>query len=193
MNKVYKSIWNAVTRSWTAVSEWQSSRGKQSTKSKKSLAVTLALAISLGVTSQFAFAENYGGGIFSPDTIRLDKPIYIGNNNQAGILQEHDTQISNLFGIPVNISFQTTNVDINNLDPFKQSTHGFRQIILKSDSLSDLTVGSIHDMFENMSQYNKITQGITQNGSSNPVAYFDYASGERVYKLVRFHQLVEVQ
>ena len=172
-----------MTRSWTAVSEWQSSRGKQSTKSKKSLAVTLALAISLGVTSQFAFAENYGGGIFSPDTIRLDKPIYIGNNNQAGILQEHDTQISNLFGIPVNISFQTTNVDINNLDPFKQSTHGFRQIILKSDSLSDLTVGSIHDMFENMSQYNKITQGITQNGSSNPVAYFDYASGERVYKL----------
>ena len=94
MNKVYKSIWNAVTRSWTAVSEWQSSRGKQSTKSKKSLAVTLAFAISLGVTSQFAFVEKYGGGILfwpNPDTIRLDNPIYIGNNNQAGILQEHDT------------------------------------------------------------------------------------------------------
>ncbi len=146
----------------------------------------MALAISLGVTSQFAFAEKYGGGILfwpNPDTIRLDSPIYIGNNNQAGILQEHDTQISNLIDNPVNISFQTTNVDINNLDPFKQSTHGFRQIILKSVSLSDHTVGSIHDMFENMSQYNKITQGITQNGSSNPVAYFDYASGERVYKL----------
>ena len=28
MNKVYKSIWNAVTRSWTAVSEWQSTHRK---------------------------------------------------------------------------------------------------------------------------------------------------------------------
>lgn len=37
MNRIYKSVWNAVTRSWTAVSEWKQARGKKSKNLLKSI------------------------------------------------------------------------------------------------------------------------------------------------------------
>lgn len=43
MNRIYKSIWNAITHSWTAVSEWQKSKGKSS----RSKAVTSIFFLTL--------------------------------------------------------------------------------------------------------------------------------------------------
>ena len=52
MNRIYKSVWNAVTRSWTAVSEWQKSRTKKS-KAK------LFLPLSITLISGTVLADNW--------------------------------------------------------------------------------------------------------------------------------------
>lgn len=44
MNKIYKSIWNAVTRSWTAVSECQKSRGKQAKRNVSFFVISLLVS-----------------------------------------------------------------------------------------------------------------------------------------------------
>ncbi|HIT95656.1 MAG TPA: autotransporter outer membrane beta-barrel domain-containing protein [Candidatus Aphodousia faecavium] len=180
MNKVYKSIWNAVTRSWTAVSEWQTSRGKRSTKNKKTLAVSLTLLTSLAVTSQFAYAAGIYG-IFGNNTISL-APIFIGDNSQTSISQEDYTSLNHVRN-SIGIELSTVNADINKIDPFEQSTKGFIQAILYSENLvSNATHGQVHEVFD-LSNYNNIVQGVTQGSSSQPVAYFSYATGQRVYNL----------
>lgn len=180
MNKVYKSIWNAVTRSWTAVSEWQTSRGKRSTKNKKTLAVSLTLLTSLAVTSQFAYAAGIYG-ILGNNTISL-APIFIGDNSQTSISQENYTSLNHV-GNSIGIELSTVNADINKIDPFEQSTKGFIQAILYSENLvSNATRGQVHEVFD-LSNYNNIVQGVTQGSSSQPVAYFSYATGQRVYNL----------
>ena len=50
MNKVYKSIWNAVTRSWTAVSEIKKSRGKKNNCVKLSIFLLSLLSLSINCT-----------------------------------------------------------------------------------------------------------------------------------------------
>ena len=50
MNKVYKSIWNAVTRSWTAVSEIKKSRGKKNNCVKFSIFLLSLLSLSMNST-----------------------------------------------------------------------------------------------------------------------------------------------
>ena len=57
MNRIYKSVWNAVTRSWTAVNEWTKSNKKQSS-CVKSLTTGMVLGI-LMVTNSYAL-DYYG-------------------------------------------------------------------------------------------------------------------------------------
>lgn len=57
MNRIYKSVWNAVTRSWTAVDEWTKSNKKQSS-CVKSLTTGMVLGI-LMVTNSYAL-DYYG-------------------------------------------------------------------------------------------------------------------------------------
>lgn len=57
MNKIYKSIWNHVTRTFTAVSEIQQTRGK---KAKNN---TIALAVGGALLSVISSAFGYGGWV----------------------------------------------------------------------------------------------------------------------------------
>lgn len=61
MNRIYKSIWNAITHSWTAVSEWQSAKGKKSGKVLKSLFISTLI---LSAVSSPTYANTYGPGSY---------------------------------------------------------------------------------------------------------------------------------
>lgn len=65
MNKIYKSIWNVVTQSFTAVSENQKSRGKRS----KSMKLGGGIALVALLASNIAQAAWYVGGNIDVDTI----------------------------------------------------------------------------------------------------------------------------
>ena len=65
MNKIYKSIWNVVTQSFTAVSESQKSRGKRS----KSMKLGGGIALVALLASNIAQAAWYVGGNIDVDTI----------------------------------------------------------------------------------------------------------------------------
>ena len=109
MNRIYKSVWNAVTRSWTAVSEWQKAQGK------KARSLKLLPAISLLLTSPTILAS-YG---FSN--------VVIGNNLNA---IEGDYFFDNLpmNDIDVTVKPEVTLNDIGGVSNlFTLSNKGFEQ------------------------------------------------------------------
>ena len=56
MNRIYKTIWNAATQSWTVAGELASAKGKSASKTVTTLAA-LSVASVLGVSSAMA-ADN---------------------------------------------------------------------------------------------------------------------------------------
>ena len=57
MNRIYKSVWNAVTRSWTAVNEWTKSNKKKSSCIKS---LTAGIALSMLIVPNSYATEHYG-------------------------------------------------------------------------------------------------------------------------------------
>ena len=83
MNRIYKSVWNAVTRTWTAVSENQRSQRKGA-KGIKNLMACTALLASL-FTSTGVWAANYSVG-----NVNFG-PITIGDNSENNVKAEDMT------------------------------------------------------------------------------------------------------
>ena len=56
MNRIYKTIWNAATQSWTVAGELASAKGKSASKTVSTLAALSVVSV-LGVSSAMA-ADN---------------------------------------------------------------------------------------------------------------------------------------
>ena len=75
MNKVYKSIWNAVTRSWTAVSEAQRIKGKKS----RSLSFGVAFVCPLFLFGPLSYAADVDKNYTDPIVIGLDQSVTVSD------------------------------------------------------------------------------------------------------------------
>ena len=105
MNRIYKTIWNAATQSWTVAGELASAKGKSASKTVSTLAA-LSVASVLGVSSAMA-ADNAVPKLTSveqtPATNIVTKDgktiIIINNDSTNGVTTETNSKD----GIPKHI------------------------------------------------------------------------------------------
>lgn len=178
MNKVYKSIWNVVTQSFTAVSENQRSRGKRS-KSLKLGGGTLLVAL---MFPTLAFAYEAG------ETIQAGS-ISFGAGYEQTILETETNVFWGLGGESVYISVSPKAASLSDLGGasslISYSSDGLAQTVLRSKSLT--VWGSMNDRFEVLNDDSDISQdllGDDGNGNQVTVATLKFAIGERARNLV---------
>lgn len=180
MNRIYKSIWNAITHSWTAVSEWQSAKGKKSGKVLKSLFISTLI---LSAVSSPTYANTYGPGSY--ETLVLNG-FYIGNS--AWKLEQPLDEDSTWFGtLPLNneIVIDFSNIqntrfeDIGSSEGLlKLASEGYRQVVFTTSEITDY--GYANSMFDTSATKN-IRSDLYQN--SERVATLNYAVGNEAFGL----------
>ena len=164
MNRIYKSVWNAVTRSWTAVSEWQKSHKKTSVCIANCLFVSTLL-----LSPSVSTAEYYTSYAGHADTITLNN-FFIGNSDWKleQDIDESVTWISHVaLGSGIRLDFKNIQgSDINDIGGTRGllnlSTEGYRQVILTTERLIDN--GDADGMFD-LSGQSQITTSLTQNNA----------------------------
>ncbi|WP_295669705.1 ESPR domain-containing protein [uncultured Haemophilus sp.] len=98
MNRIYKTIWNAATQSWTVAGELASAKGKSASKTVSTLAALSVVSV-LGVSSAMA-ADNELPKLTAvpeaPTTNFVTKPgqtvIIINNDNKNAVTTETNSQ-----------------------------------------------------------------------------------------------------
>ena len=183
MNRIYKSVWNAVTRSWTAVSEWQTVKGKKTSKLSK----LLLSAFLLGSVSNLSFATQYGGLVGEPTMVL--NGFYIGNSEAkvSGPLDDTDTLLGGAIARPISMDFSNLqDSKFENIGTtaglLNHSIKGYRQVVFTTDSIYPFRTADTHEIFD-------IPKGVTlnpslyqDNGSRN-VANLTYVVGRDAYDL----------
>ena len=170
MNRIYKSVWNAVTRSWTAVSEWQKARGK---KSKSLQQAFFILPLSAVVFSYPVQASDFN-----------NDSVIIGNNNTAltGECQFDAHLIGNknnniAFSLSENISIDQITNGVEGL--FSLSNHGFEQ------TLQNGNVGYSGYATPNFSYNGSLTLNTTINQNGYGAAKLSFAAGEVAFNFFK--------
>ena len=185
MNRIYKSVWNAVTRSWTAVSEWQKSHKKSS-----ACIFSCFFLSTLLLTPSISSATRYYSSGLGSDTITLNN-FFIGNSDwklEQG-LDEDETWINYLeggSGIRLNFdNIQGADIDDvgGTVGLLNLATEGYRQVIFTTGELHD--VGNADNMFD-LSGQSQITTSLSQNNAS--VANLTFAIGNSAYQLFKNNQ-----
>ena len=182
MNRIYKSVWNAVTRSWTAVSEAQKNRGK----STKSFSKLFLSTIALSAIFSNALADTYYGGEDVPigniiwgsnDLIYDDgrRTTFRGGGEHSLVFSVQDSEIANfedgvlgLINLTSNFYHQTvlTTGDLN-FGPIDGGEH--INIHVDGDSEGLLNAG--------------IQQKLTN--STGTVATLNFVIGDQAYGLAK--------
>lgn len=176
MNKIYKNVWNHVTRTFTAVSEIKTKKGKAG---KSVLAVAVASVV---LSSYSPLACAYDSFVWGADTIQLNG-FYIGNNSQSGLTHEVRTTLNYLGGSGIKLDFSTVNASYEDIGGtqglLSQGVSGFEQLILTSDEIDDTSYDA--NLIFDTSDHHSITQNLNQGGTT--VAKLHYAAGGRAYNL----------
>lgn len=175
MNRIYKSVWNAVTRSWTAVSENQRSQRKGA-KGIKSLMIFTALFASL-LCSSGVHAASY-----SPGDVNFG-PITIGDNSDNNVKPENH-YFSWLVGTKYHVYFTSKESSLDTIGGaeglLSLANKGYEQIIVKGGNVEFAT--ALHPMwYMSYDGDQTVTQGLKQDG--NKVADLVFAVGDRAYSL----------
>ena len=177
MNRIFKSVWNAVTRSWTAVSEWQKSRTKK-TKTKLFLPLTLVLVSTSGFASNLSISlDNIEFG--NHDTAYLYKagvfPVYFG---EQSIYYQ---------GVDFNFSNSSSKATLNDSDGSKLlgMSGGFVQKLLTIDRMVWYPGANTYDTKIVGSETQRITQTVNQSGQT---AVASFAVGSGAYDLLMRNQ-----
>ena len=183
MNRIYKSIWNAITHSWTAVSEWQSTR-KNCVKSFTGIFfVTL-----LFFNSAFAY------GIFgSGADFELNSPIALGSNDVPG----HYSGITNVSGDGHSIVFSTRDTELNEIGGsiglFNLSSSGFVQRLTEFENLANAPGAASFDAWDthitdaSVGANGNVGQNLI-NESGDVVARLTFAIGDAAYQIMDQNQ-----
>ena len=182
MNKVYKTIWNSVTRSWTAVSEWQLAH-KKSVKSYTGVfLVTLLFSNSVLATGTFLGGEDLEVGL-----------IALGSNDAPG----HYSGITYVHGDGHSIVFSTRDTQINEIGGsiglFNLSSNGFVQRLTDFDDLSNMSGAGSFDSWNThisgapVSDNGNVGQNLI-NESGDVIARLTFAIGDAAYQLINQNQ-----
>lgn len=86
MNRIYKTIWNAATQSWTVAGELASAKGKSASKTVSTLAA-LSMASVLGVSSAMAADNELPKLISNPQDPHYN---IVGKNGETIIIINND-------------------------------------------------------------------------------------------------------
>lgn len=193
MNKVYKSIWNAVTRSWTAVSEAQRCRGKNSKTLK--LAVFL-ISLALGGVASAEFNSDLNGvwssywwfgyhgheiHLYDPAVSTQEQPRYvhtlvIGGDNAARDYTDLRADVVSGYEFNLHVTDNSAQLDLDgwNGSLFKQSTLGHSQILVYADNFYGSNTDSYEFHFVNDNNDNPelYVQSLSQDGDIKATATY---------------------
>ena len=100
MNRIYKTIWNAATQSWTVAGELASAKGKSASKTVSTLAA-LSIASVLGVSSAMAAATTVTDNFANNDKTNDDKAktIIVINNGKPVEVESDNGKPTNIIVI----------------------------------------------------------------------------------------------
>lgn len=166
MNKIYKSIWNHVTRTFTAVSEIQQTNGKKAKSSLKEVAIATSLVLASGSVYGYGWGEIdpvEGNRIFS---IGINTPFQVDSNNT-------NIESNTLFKISDD-KLSSANLSSNVL--FNLSSNVFEQRILTTNNINldyAITNGSAR------------IANTTLNQRQGNVATLTFAVGNEAYDLIK--------
>ena len=97
MNRIYKTIWNAATQSWTVAGELASAKGKSASKTVSTLAA-LSVASVLGVSSAMAAATTVTDNFVNNDKNK-DNTIIVINNGKPVEVESDNGKPTNIIVI----------------------------------------------------------------------------------------------
>lgn len=173
MNKIYKSIWNHVTRTFTAVSEIQQTNGK---KAKCSLVTSAALAIALCANPSITFAYDDG------------EHVSIGNNVTIGIGTPFKTEsTTNFYGqSQIDIPSVIGSTSLSSSTLLNLSKGLYEQTLIYTDRLGDyIGRGGLEGLRDgNVSISNGLVTQIQTDSSQNHVAELTFAIGDEAIRLI---------
>ena len=200
MNKIYKSIWNHVTRTFTAVSEITVTRKKRALSKSIVLAGMIA---SMGVQTTFAFdgdeeghwvAGSSGGTTIylynndnQPGTYDFLHPWVIGGENAARDYTDLTASlpglIFNKYRLHVTEEGATLNLDDWKGSLIDQSNHGLSQIVVKADDWHGGNTDAHHFVVVNDSRdasedtYVQALRQTDVNGQASDIGTATYVMG----------------
>ena len=177
MNRIFKSVWNAVTHSWTAVSENKRSQRKGA-RGIKSLMTCTALFASL-FTSTGVWAATY-----SPGDVNFG-PITIGDSSENNVkTDDHYFNFTHWFETQYHISFTSKESSLDAIGGaqglLSLANNGYEQILVKGGDVTYDT--ALHPLkYLHYDGEKTITQGLKQGDQQ--VAQLVFAVGDRAYSL----------
>lgn len=98
MNRIYKTIWNAATQSWTVAGELASAKGKSASKTVSTLAA-LSVASVLGVSSAMAAATTETDNFVNNDKKDEKRTIIVINNGKPVEVESDNGKPTNIIVI----------------------------------------------------------------------------------------------
>lgn len=173
MNKIYKSIWNHVTRTFTAVSEIQQTNGKKA--KAVSMVAGICLSFVLGANSSLAYDDG--------EDVDISNTVTIGTNTP--FREESDT---NFYGesqilVPENIGSATLSSDV-----LMDLSSGIEeQTVIYTDRLGDwLDRGGMQGLANGqVSLLNNLVHQKQLDANQNHVATLTFAIGSEADRLIR--------
>ena len=182
MNRIFKSVWNAVTRSWTAVSENQRAQRKGA-RGVKALMMSSVLLTSL-LSSNAVFAVYYGS---NPDF----GAITIGDNSLNNVKSDDHNFIGAGAIGDINVNFTSKDATLESLSGaeglLSLANNGHEQILIRGGDLVVSGGGGTSDWDPPAATRfvyagaQTVYQDLNENG--NKVADLVFAVGNRAYKL----------
>ena len=98
MNRIYKTIWNAATQSWTVAGELASAKGKSASKTVSTLAALSVVSV-LGVSSAMAAATTETDNFVNSDKKDENKTIIVINNGKPVEVESENGKPTNIIVI----------------------------------------------------------------------------------------------
>ena len=169
MNKIYQSLWNQITQSFTAVSEAQRIKGKKS----RSLSFGVAFVCPLFLFGPLSYAADVDKNYTDPIVIGLDRSVTVSDKL---IIDGNDKNLKIDFDYNRQRRF-----DVENGLSLISQTGGFSQKFLTLTDFSCSTEFSGANVSIDDSLGRDFVQNIYQNNSN--VAQGIYILGEGAYKL----------
>ena len=164
MNRIYKTIWNAATQSWTVAGELASAKGKSASKTVSTLAA-LSVASVLGVSSAMAAVIPETDNFVNNDKKDEKRTIIVINNGKPVEVESENGKPTNI----IVIGSQDKNIyDEQILIGYKINSPGFPDHGKSAGKAGDVAIG------------NRITLGGSDGGKdafSTAVGYGAQAVG----------------
>lgn len=169
MNKIFKSIWNHVTRTFTAVSEIQQTNGK---KAKSAVVTALSASILLPLTAQTASAYSVG------ENVDIDSNVTIGTETPFKTESTTRFEGNNQILVPEQIG----SASLSSSKLLELSSGIEEQTLIYTESLGP-DISGLQD--GTVSLANNLVYQTQTDANQVPVATLTFAVGSEAIRLIR--------